>query len=127
MAVHSIALNCTAREMLLLLELQQTEREDGDSVYLEACIDGMDKYHFWSYLACSTVTEGGGSEVAFIGCKPNEILSPVGSRTTVVPTWVPVVLTILAVGVIIAVLTTCVTAYQYYRYRTGRTNYAQAR
>ena len=107
--------------LLLLLELQQTEWENGDLVHLEACIDGMSKYHFWNYLACSTVTEGGGREVAFISCKPNEILPPDDTSTTVFPTWVTVVLTILAVMVVIAVLATCVTAYQYYRYRTGRT------
>ena len=120
--VHNTSANCNVREMLLLLELQQIDRHNGDTVYLEACSEGMDKHHFWNYLACSTLTKEGGRDKSFIGCKPNEILSPAGSSTTVnvIPTWVTVVLTVLGVFLGTALLTLCVVAYHYYRYR--RTN-----
>ena len=111
--------NCTARMMLLLLELKQADRKDSDSVYLDACIDGMTNYLFWSYLACSTVTEGGGREADFVRCKPDEILSPnVTSPSPLdLPVWVPIVCTVLAVLLVISLLTVSVVAYQFHRYR----------
>ena len=120
--VYGTSANCTAREILLLLELQQIDRHNLDSVYLEACSEGMEKYRFWNYLACSTITKEGGRDKAFIGCKPNEILSPTGSSATVnvIPTWVTVVLTVLGVILGTALLALCVVAYHYYHYR--RTN-----
>ena len=114
--------NCTARVMLLLLELKQADRKDRDSVYLDACIDGMTNYLFWSYLACSTITEGGGREADFVQCKPDEILSPNVTRPSPLPVWVPIVCTVLAVLLVISLLTICVMAYQFHHYRTRRAN-----
>ena len=116
------AANCTAREMLLLLELQQTKYENGDSVYLQACINGTNKYHFWNYLPCSTITERGGREVGFISCKPNEVLSPVGSSTTVVPIWAICTMTALGAAlVVVLALLACVVTCQCCRHCTGKT------
>lgn len=121
--VRNNTANCTAREMLLLLELQQTKYENGDSVYLQACINGTNKYHFWNYLPCSTITERGGREVGFISCKPNEVLSPVGSSTTVVPNWAIGIMAALGAALVIALvvvlaLLACVVTW---RYCTGKT------
>ena len=119
--------NCSAREMLLMLELQQMDRKNGDSVYLEACISGMNKYHFWNNLACNTVMKGGGREEDLISCRPNEILSPGGSSTSVsdVPTWAYVVFGILSMAVVILLLLLCVVlsvVIWCYRNNNGRAN-----
>ena len=122
---YSYVPNCTARKILLLLELKKLEREKGDSVHLDACIGGKKKYSFWSYPVCYTTTEleEGGREAVFISCsKANKTLSSFDPSTSAtvnnLPTWIPVVVTVLAVLVVIVLLATC--AYQYYRYKTGR-------
>ena len=121
--VHSYAAKCTARKILLLLELKKLEQEKDDSVHLDVCIGGKRKYSFWSYPVCYTTTEleEGGREAVFISCsKANETLSSHDPSTSAtVPIWVPVVVTVLAVLVVIVLLGTC--AYQCYRCKTGRT------
>ena len=64
--VHSYVAKCTARKILLLLELKELEQEKGDSVHLDVCIGGKRKYSFWSYPVCYTTTEleEGGREAA---------------------------------------------------------------
>lgn len=121
--VHSYVPKCTAKKILLLLELKRLEQEKGDSVHLDACIGGKRKYSFWSYPVCYTTTEldEGGREAVFISCsKANKTLSSLVDPSTRadLPTWVPVVVTILAVLVVCVLLATC--AYQCYRYKTGR-------
>ena len=115
--VRKTVINCSAREMMLLLELQQMDRNNNDSVYLVGCAAGMNKYHFRNYLECSTVTKGGGTEEDLINCRPNEILSPDSSSTSDVPTWAYVVLALLVVAVVAVLLLLGVVGYQCYRYR----------
>ena len=111
--------NCTANVMLLLLELQQAEGKE-DAVYLQPCLNGMNKYNFWNYLACSTVTEGGGRKADFISCKPHAVLFPNVTSPTI-PFWVPIVLTILAVMAVSALLITCVVVCNTYKVKCTRT------
>ena len=109
--------DCSAREMMLLLELQQMDRKNNDSVYLVACAAGMNKYLFWNYLACNTVTKGSGREEDLIKCRPNEILSPDSSSTSDAPTWAYIVLAVLVVAMVTVLLLLGVVGYQCYRYR----------
>lgn len=124
--VHSYVAKCTARKILLLLELKKLEQEKDDSVHLDVCIGGKRKYSFWSYPVCYTTTEleEGGREAVFISCsKANKTPSSIDPSTSAtdndLPIWVPVVVTVLAVLVVIVLLGTC--AYQCYRCKTGRT------
>lgn len=112
--------NCTGRTMLLLLELKEADRKNNDSVYLVPCSNGMKKHLFWNHMACSTLTEGGGRERDFVSCRSNEILSPDATDTNVLPVWVPVVCTVLALSLLLALLTVCVLAYQLCHHRTRR-------
>ena len=100
---------------MLLLELQQMDRKNDSSVV--ACAAGMYNYLFWNYLACSTVTKGGGTEEDLINCRPNEILSPDSSSTSDAPTWAYIVLAVLVVAMVTVLLLLGVVGYQCYRYR----------
>ena len=120
MTVLNHTQNCTADYvMLLLLELQQVDGK-ADSVYLDACLNGMNTYQFWNYLACSTLTEGGGREAQYMGCKPKEILYPEDPSSTALPNWVTIVWSMIAVVVTSVLLALCVAAYQCYHHRARR-------